>query len=105
MSIEILIDSGTKLISTACGILTLYLAWTRILPRLDEIHTQTNSLAAKAEVAAHAMGVQETLRQVAVVDPGAAEAARMVLEVAAERARETLATAAAAAAAEVSRRK
>lgn len=87
MTLDLWIDSGTKLISAACGVATLFLAWRKIIPRLEEIHTQTNSLAAKAEVAARALGVHETLIQVAAVDPAAAAAARLLLETAAERSR------------------
>jgi hypothetical protein len=65
VSADILVDAITKIVSCATGVATLYLAWTRILPRLDEIHTQTNSLALKAEAAAKAMGVLEGLQQAA----------------------------------------
>jgi len=65
VNVDILVDATTKVISCATGVATLYLAWTRILPRLDEIHTQTNSLALKAEAAAKAMGVLEGLQQAA----------------------------------------
>ena len=65
MSADTLVDAITKIVSCATGVATLYLAWTRILPRLDEIHTQTNSLALKAEAAAKAMGVLEGLQQAA----------------------------------------
>jgi hypothetical protein len=63
VSVDTLVDAITKVISCATGVATLCLAWTRILPRLDEIHTQTNSLALKAEAAARAMGVLEGLKQ------------------------------------------
>ena len=87
MALDLWIDSATKLISASCAALTLFLAWRKIIPRLEEIHTQTNSLAAKAETAARALGVHETLVQVAAVDPAAAAAARLLLETAAERSR------------------
>jgi hypothetical protein len=90
MDLSLLIDDATKLISAGCGILTLFLAWKRILPRLDEIHQQTNSLAVKAEAGAHAMGVQEGLKLAADVDPAIAIAAKLVLDVAAERAAKVL---------------
>jgi hypothetical protein len=87
LNLDLWVDSGTKLVSAGCGVATLFLAWRKILPRLDEIHTQTNSLAAKAETAAHALGVHEALIEVAAVDPATAQAARLVLEVAAKRER------------------
>ena len=58
-----IIDTLAKVVSTLVSVCTLYLAWTRILPRLDQIHTQTNSLAAKAEAGARALGVMEGIAQ------------------------------------------
>ena len=58
-----IIDTLTKVISMLVSVCTLYLAWTRILPRLDQIHTQTNSLAEKAEAGARALGVLEGIAQ------------------------------------------
>ena len=69
MDASLLIDSATKCISAGCGVGTLYLIWRRALPRLDEIHAQTNSLAIKAEAGARAMGVQEGLKQAGLGDP------------------------------------
>lgn len=94
MDASTLIDASTKLIGSGCGVLTLFLAWRRILPRLDEIHAQTNSLALKAEAGAHARGIQEGLSQAAVIDPAVAAAARLVLKEAARRAAIVLAAAA-----------
>ena len=94
MDSAVVIDSATKLVSAGCGVLTLFLAWKRILPRLDEIHQQTNGLAVKAEAGARAEGVQEGLKQAGAIDPAVAAAAAMVLAVAADRAAGVLASAA-----------
>jgi len=97
MDTSLLIDSFTKCISAGCGVGTLYLIWRRALPQLAEIHKQTNSLAIKAEAGARALGVQEGLKQaVDHSDPAVvAAAAALVLDVAAKRAAEVLAQAAA----------
>jgi hypothetical protein len=94
MDASTLIDDVTKLISAGCGLVTLFLAWQKIIPRLEEIHAQTNSLAVKAEAGAHAAGVQEGLKQAAEIDPGVAAAAKLVLDAAADRAAVLLAAAA-----------
>jgi hypothetical protein len=86
MDISIVIDETTKLIGSACGVLTLFLAWSRILPRLDQIHEQTNSLAVKAEAGAHALGVQQGIKLATEIDPAVAVAAKAVLDAAVEKA-------------------
>ena len=67
MTLELIIDAIPKFISAITGLLTLYLMWRVALPKLEEIHVQTNSLAAKAEAGARAEGVQQGIKQ-AVTD-------------------------------------
>jgi hypothetical protein len=84
--VEFIIDAIPKFVSAITGLLTLFLMWRVAIPKLEQIHVQTNSLAAKAEAGARAIGVQEGLKQALDADPAVARAAALVLSVAADRA-------------------
>ena len=57
-----LIDAICKIVGALASIGTLIILVHRALPIIDQIHIQTNSLAQKAESAAHVSGVIEGRR-------------------------------------------
>ena len=62
-TLQLIIDDIPKFISALTGLMTVFLMWRVAIPKLDQIHTQTNNLAARAEAGAHAQGVQEGMKQ------------------------------------------
>ena len=54
-----IIDVACKIAGAFASIGTLVLICARAIPKIDEIHEQTNGLTRKVEIAAHAAGVLE----------------------------------------------
>ena len=54
-----IIDAACKIAGAFASIGTLGLIWMRAIPKINEIHEQTNGLTRKVEIAAHAAGVLE----------------------------------------------
>ncbi len=62
-----IVDMLTKIAGTLASIGTLYLLWGKALPKIEQIHVQTNSLTDRlvesTQTIAHAAGVKEGLIQ------------------------------------------
>ena len=61
MSVFEISDGLALIFNSTVNVVMLILLWKWIIPQIRQIHTQTNSLAAKAEAGARALGVQEGL--------------------------------------------